>query len=303
MIMKYEIIVIGAGPAGMTAALYAARADRQVLLLEKESFGGQVVFSPKIENYPGFLQMSGNDFADKLIEQVLEQGVTVELDEAVEIRDRETKTVVCASGAEYECGAVIIATGSKHRMLGLEKEESFVGNGISFCAVCDGAFYQGQNVAVIGGGNSALQEAVLLSDLCQKVTIVQNLDYLTGEGKLISLLQGRDNVEYIYGATVEKFLGSDELTGLILDQKGTKVRLDVDGVFVAIGQVPVNDAFAPVAELDARGYVIAGEDCLTKTPGVFVAGDCRTKSIRQITTACGDGAVAAMTACRYLGEQ
>lgn len=287
----------------MTAALYAARADRQVLLLEKESFGGQVVFSPKIENYPGFLQMSGNDFADKLIEQVLEQGVTVELDEAVEIRDGESKTVVCASGAEYACGAVIIATGSKHRMLGLENEESFVGNGISFCAVCDGAFYQGQNVAVIGGGNSALQEAVLLSDLCAKVTIVQNLDYLTGEGKLVSLLSTRDNVDYIYGATVEKFLGDGELTGLILDQKGTKVRLDVDGVFVAIGQVPVNDAFAPVAELDARGYVIAGEDCLTKTPGVFVAGDCRTKNIRQITTACGDGAVAAMTACRYLGEQ
>ena len=287
----------------MTAALYAARADRQVLLLEKESFGGQVVFSPKIENYPGFLQMSGNDFADKLIEQVLEQGVTVELDEAVEIRDGESKTVVCASGAEYACGAVIIATGSKHRMLGLENEESFVGNGISFCAVCDGAFYQGQNVAVIGGGNSALQEAVLLSDLCAKVTIVQNLDYLTGEGKLVSLLSTRDNVDYIYGATVEKFLGDGELTGLILDQKGTKVRLDVDGVFVAIGQVPVNDAFAPVAELDARGYVIAGEDCLTMTPGVFVAGDCRTKAIRQITTACGDGAVAAMTACRYLGEQ
>ena len=287
----------------MTAALYAARADRQVLLLEKESFGGQVVFSPKIENYPGFLQMSGNDFADKLIEQVLEQGVTVELDEAVEIRDGETKTVVCASGAEYACGAVIIATGSKHRMLGLENEESFVGNGISFCAVCDGAFYQGQKVAVIGGGNSALQEAVLLSDLCAKVTIVQNLEYLTGEGKLVSLLSTRDNVDYIYGATVEKFLGDGELTGLILDQKGTKVRLDVDGVFVAIGQVPVNDAFAPVAELDARGYVIAGEDCLTRTPGVFVAGDCRTKAIRQITTACGDGAVAAMTACRYLGEQ
>ena len=287
----------------MTAALYAARADRQVLLLEKESFGGQVVFSPKIENYPGFLQMSGNDFADKLIEQVLEQGVTVELDEAVEIRDGESKTVVCASGAEYACGAVIIATGSKHRMLGLDNEESFVGNGISFCAVCDGAFYQGQNVAVIGGGNSALQEAVLLSDLCAKVTIVQNLDYLTGEGKLVSLLSTRDNVDYIYGATVEKFLGDGELTGLILDQKGTKVRLDVDGVFVAIGQVPVNDAFAPVAELDARGYVIASEDCLTKTPGVFVAGDCRTKNIRQITTACGDGAVAAMTACRYLGEQ
>ena len=301
--MKYDIIVIGAGPAGMTAALYAARADRQVLLLEKESFGGQVVFSPKIENYPGFLQMSGNDFADKLIEQVLEQGVTVELDEAVEIRDGESKTVVCASGAEYACGAVIIATGSKHRMLGLENEESFVGNGISFCAVCDGAFYQGQNVAVIGGGNSALQEAVLLSDLCAKVTIVQNLDYLTGEGKLVSLLSTRDNVDYIYGATVEKFLGDGELTSLILDQKGTKVRLDVDGVFVAIGQVPVNDAFAPVAELDARGYVIAGEDCLTRTPGVFVAGDCRTKNIRQITTACGDGAVAAMTACRYLGEQ
>ena len=299
----YDIVVIGAGPAGMTAALYAARADRDVLLLEKESFGGQVVFSPKIENYPGFLQMSGNDFADKLIEQVLEQGVTVELDEATMIRDGKTKTVVCASGAEYECGAVIIATGSRHRMLGLEGEESFVGNGISFCAVCDGAFYQGQSVAVIGGGNSALQEAVLLSDLCKKVTIVQNLDYLTGEGKLISLLAARDNVEYIYGATVERLLGSDELTGLILDQKGTKIRLDVDGAFVAIGQIPVNQAFSGVAELDARGYIAAGEDCLTKTPGVFVAGDCRTKSIRQITTACGDGAVAAMTACRYLNDQ
>ena len=286
----------------MTAALYAARADRQVLLLEKESFGGQVVFSPKIENYPGFLQMSGNDFADKLIEQVLEQGVTVELDEAVEIRDGATKTVVCASGAEFECGAVIIATGSRHRMLGLENEESFVGNGISFCAVCDGAFYQGQNVAVIGGGNSALQEAVLLSDVCNKVTIVQNLDYLTGEGKLVSLLAKRENVDYIYGATVEKLLGEDELTGLILDRKGTKIRLDVDGVFVAIGQVPVNDAFAPVTDIDQRGYIVSGEDCLTKTPGVFVAGDCRTKSIRQITTACGDGAVAAMTACRYLDE-
>ena len=299
----YDIVVIGAGPAGMTAALYAARADRDVLLLEKESFGGQVVFSPKIENYPGFLQMSGNDFADKLIEQVLEQGVTVELDEATMIRDGKTKTVVCASGAEYECGAVIIATGSKHRMLGLEGEESFVGNGISFCAVCDGAFYQGQSVAVIGGGNSALQEAVLLSDLCKKVTIVQNLEYLTGEGKLISLLAARDNVEYIYGATVERLLGSDELTGLILDQKGTKIRLDVDGAFVAIGQIPVNQAFSGVAELDARGYIAAGEDCLTKTPGVFVAGDCRTKNIRQITTACGDGAVAAMTACRYLNDQ
>ncbi|MBQ7378745.1 MAG: FAD-dependent oxidoreductase [Clostridia bacterium] len=299
----YDIVVIGAGPAGMTAALYAARADRNVLLLEKESFGGQVVFSPKIENYPGFMQMSGNEFADKLVEQVLEQGVTVELDEAVEIRDGKIKTVVCASGAEYECGAVIIATGSHHRMLGLEEEERFIGNGISFCAVCDGAFYQDQTVAVIGGGNSALQEAVLLSDICKKVTIVQNLDYLTGEGKLVSLLAKRENVDYIYGATVEKFLGDDELTGMLLDQKGTKIRLDVDGVFVAIGQVPVNDAFAPVAELDARGYVISGEDCLTKTPGVFVAGDCRTKSIRQITTACGDGATAAMTACRYLNDQ
>jgi len=299
----YDIVVIGAGPAGMTAALYAARADRDVLLLEKESFGGQVVFSPKIENYPGYMQMSGNEFADKLIEQVLEQGVTVELDEAVEIRDGKTKTVVCASGAEYECGAVIIATGSRHRMLGLEDEERFVGNGISFCAVCDGAFYADQTVAVIGGGNSALQEAVLLSDICKKVTIVQNLDFLTGEGKLVSLLAKRDNVDYLYGATVDKFLGDDELTGMIIDQKGIKIRLDVDGVFVAIGQVPVNDAFAPVAALDTRGYIEAGEDCLTKTPGVFVAGDCRTKSIRQITTACGDGAVAAMTACRYLNDQ
>lgn len=179
----YDIIIIGGGPAGLTAALYARRANKSVLVIEKATFGGQITFSPKVENIPGFIQLTGNEFADKLVEQVLEQGADVELCEALEIKDGETKTVVTDSG-EFEGKAVIISTGAKHRMLGLENEHKYVGEGISFCAVCDGAFYKGKTVGVVGGGNSALQEAILLSDLAEKVYVVQDLDFLTGEKKL-----------------------------------------------------------------------------------------------------------------------
>lgn len=296
----YDIIIIGGGPAGLTAALYACRANKKVLVLEKETFGGQITFSPKVENIPGFISLTGNEFAEKLVEQVLEQGADVESCEALEIKDGETKTVVTDDG-EFEGKAVIIATGAKHRMLGIDGEEKYVGEGISFCAVCDGAFYKGKTVAVVGGGNSALQEAILLSDLAEKVYVVQNLDFLTGEKKLSEQLEKLDNVEIITGVTVDSFVGETALEGIVIKHSdGEKTELKIDGLFIAIGLIPQNEIFGNVIELDDRGYAAIGEDCLSKTNGVFVAGDCRTKKIRQVTTAAADGAIAALAACDYV---
>lgn len=297
----YDIVIIGGGPAGLTAALYARRANKSVLVIEKGTFGGQITYSPKVENIPGFLQVTGNEFAEKLVEQVLEQGAEVECAEVTAIRNSETKTVVTDSG-EFEAKAVIIATGAKHRMLGLDREEQFVGEGISFCAVCDGAFYENKTVVVIGGGNSALQEAILLSDLAKKVYVIQNLDYLTGEKKLSAQLMVRDNVEIILGTTVEALRGENTLTGITVKKSadGTVTDIDVDGMFVAIGLIPQNEIFAETIALDDYGYVNADESCVTNAYGIFTAGDCRKKRIRQVATAAADGAVAAMAACDYI---
>ncbi len=298
----YDIIIIGAGPAGLTAALYALRADKTVLVLEKGTFGGQITYSPQIENYPGFAKMSGNEFAEKLIDQVLNQGAEIEMETVTEIRDNgATKTVVTEEG-EHEAKAVIIATGVKHRQIGLPNENELVGEGISYCAVCDGAFFKGQTVAVLGGGNSALQEAVLLSEGCKKVYVVQNLDYFTGEARLVEKLREKDNVEFIMGTVISEIIGEKSLEGLKLVKEADKseTELKVDGLFVAIGLIPNNGAFADIAGLDEWGYIDSDESCLTKTAGVFVAGDCRKKQIRQITTAAADGSVAALAACRYI---
>lgn len=296
----YDIIIIGGGPAGLTAALYACRANKKTLVIEKETFGGQITFSPKVENIPGFISLTGNEFAEKLVEQVLEQGADVESCEVLEIKDGEIKTVVTDDG-EFEGKAVIIATGAKHRMLGVEDEEKYVGEGISFCAVCDGAFYKGKTVAVVGGGNSALQETILLSDLAKKVYVVQNLDFLTGEKKLADQLYKLDNVEVITGVTVESFLGDSELEGIVIkNSAGESRKLSIDGLFIAIGLIPQNDAFKNVVELDDRGYAVIDETCESATKGIFVAGDCRAKKIRQVTTAAADGAIAALAACDYI---
>lgn len=296
----YDIIIIGGGPAGLTAALYACRANKKTLVIEKETFGGQITFSPKVENIPGFISLTGNEFAEKLVEQVLEQGADVESCEVLEIKDGEIKTVVTDDG-EFEGKAVIIATGAKHRMLGVEGEEKYVGEGISFCAVCDGAFYKDKTVAVVGGGNSALQEAILLSDLAKKVYVVQNLDFLTGEKKLADQLYKLENVEVITGVTVESFLGDSELEGIVIkNSAGESRKLSIDGLFIAIGLIPQNDAFKNVVELDDRGYAVIDETCESATKGIFVAGDCRTKKIRQVTTAAADGAIAALAACDYI---
>ena len=299
----YDIIVVGAGPAGLTAAIYARRADKSVLVLEKGMFGGQMTFSPKIENYPGFNQISGNELAEKLVDQAITLGAEIDMQEVTSVRKEENGVfIVTTEEGEFMAHSVIIATGSRHRMLGLDKEEDFVGDGISFCAVCDGAFYAGKTVAVIGGGNSALQEAIMLSDGCEKVYVVQNLEFLTGEEKLAAILRERENVEFILCSVVEEILGDDAFSGIVIrnDWNGERTRLDLDGMFVAIGQVPENEPFKNVVKLSDRGYIVSDEDCLTETEGLFTAGDCRTKKIRQITTACGDGAVAALAACRYL---
>lgn len=298
----YDIIVIGAGPAGLTAALYALRADKSVLVLEKATFGGQITYSPQIENYPGFIRMSGNEFADKLVDQVISQGAEIEMEKVIAVKDgAEYKTVVTEDG-EYQAKAVIIATGVKHRQTGLSNENELVGSGVSYCAVCDGAFFKGQTVAVLGGGNSALQEALLLADGCKKVYVIQNLDTFTGEARLVEKLKERQNVELITGTVITALKGEKTLESVILKKESdaTESELSVDGLFVAIGLVPENDAFSNVAALDKYGYFDSDESCVSHTSGIFVAGDCRSKSTRQITTAVADGSVAALAACRYI---
>lgn len=307
----HDIIIIGAGPAGLTAAIYARRAEKSVLIIEKETFGGQMTFSPKIENYPGMISVSGTELADKMVEQALSMGAEIELDEATGIAYAPDGgfIVKCASG-EHEARAVIIAAGAKHRQLGVPREDDFVGRGISYCAVCDGAFYAGRSVAVIGGGNSALQEALSLSDLCAHVTIVQNLNFLTGEESLRAAVTSRDNVEVIYGATVAGIITDedsddyrgDEFRGLLLNMSadGTERRLSCDGAFVAIGLSPENTPFESVTSLDEAGYIMSDETCYSETSGIFAAGDCRTKGVRQIATAVADGAAAALGAVKFL---
>ena len=298
----YDIIIIGAGPAGLTAAIYARRAGKTVLVLEKETFGGQITFSPKVENYPGFQALSGTELADKMTEQMLALGAEAEPAAVVGIRDAGYTKYVMTDTGEYEAKSVIIATGSRHRRLGLPREEELIGHGVSFCAVCDGSFYAGRTVAVIGGGNTALQEAMLLSEICRHVYIIQNLPRLTGEGQLCEAVAARKNVTILYRSVVEEYIGEPELSGLLVrkTEDDTQARIAVDGVFVAIGQVPENEAFADMVTLDKHGYVVSDEHCLTGKAGIFVAGDCRTKEIRQVTTATADGAVAALAAVRYI---
>ena len=300
----HDIIIVGGGPAGLTAAIYGLRAGKSVLVIEKAGFGGQIAFSPKVENIPGTASISGSEFADQLTEQAMNLGADVELERVTEVIPGEYFTVRTEEGGAYLGKSVILSVGVKHRTLGLPGEEELIGNGISFCAVCDGAFYTGQDVVMIGGGNSAMQEALLLSEVCRKVTIVQNLPFFTGEKKLADALHGKENVEIHFSTLVESYLAeSGSLTGVRVKQENGKVwEIPADGVFLAVGLQPENDAFAPLAQLDDRGYFDTDEFCVTKTAGLFVAGDCRRKQIRQVTTAAADGAVAAMAACRYLEQ-
>ena len=301
----YDIIIVGGGPAGLTAAIYGLRAGKTVLVIEKGGFGGQIAFSPKVENIPGTRLISGAEFADKLTEHAMDLGAEVELEAVTQVEKLENGfRVSTEEGSEY-CGkTVILALGVKHRTLGLPGENELIGHGISFCAVCDGAFYEGQEVAMIGGGNSALQEALLLSEVCTKVTVVQNLADFTGEKKLADALLQKNNVTVHFSTVVVGYESTDgELTGLHLRRdSGEEFDLRVDGAFLAVGLEPRNGAFAHLAKTNAWGYFDSAEDCTTQTPGLFVAGDCRSKRIRQVVTAAGDGAIAAMAACNFLDQ-
>ncbi len=297
----HDIIIIGAGPAGLTAAVYARRAGKSVLILEKSTFGGQVTYSPKIENVPGFVSISGAELADKLVEQALAQGADIEMEKVTAITKTGSGFTVTTEDGVHTASAVIIAAGVKHRLLGLEGEEGFIGNGISFCAVCDGAFYADGTVAVIGGGNSALQEALMLSELCKKVYVVQNLGFLTGEESLQKELAAKPNVEVILNTVVKQLHGGGALSAISVQntESGESASIALDGMFIAIGLEPQNGIYADFVKLD-RGYIVSDEGCRTETAGIYTAGDCRTKQIRQITTATADGATAALAACAYL---
>ena len=300
----YDIIIIGGGPAGLTAATYARRAGKTVLVIEKHTFGGQITWSPKVENYPAIPSVSGTELGDRLMAQAEAQGAEFELDEVISVElDGDVKRVKTDFGGEFEAKALIIAVGAKPRMLGLEREEELVGNGVCFCAVCDGAFYKNRPVAVSGGGNSALQDAVLLSDTCSKVYLIHRRATFRGEAKLVETLRSKDNVEFVLESSVTALHGENELSGITVTNKdGVSRDISVDGLFVAGGHAPDNGVFAQLMELDEAGYAASDESCLTKTRGVFVAGDCRRKAVRQLTTAAADGSAAALAACSYIDK-
>lgn len=298
----YDIIVVGGGPAGLTAALYALRAGKTVLVIEKSTFGGQITWSPKVENYPAIPSVSGTELGDRLMAQAEAQGAEFELDEVVSVEQSgDIMRVKTDFGASFEAKALIIAVGAKPRALGLERETELVGNGVCFCAVCDGAFYKNRPVAVYGGGNSALQDAMLLSETCSKVYLIHRRDSFRGEAKLVEALCKKDNVEFVLESTISALHGDAELTGIaVADKSGASRDIAIDGLFVAIGHAPDNGVFAQLMELDEAGYAASDERCLTKTRGVFVAGDCRRKAVRQLTTAVADGSAAALAACSYI---
>lgn len=300
--MIHDIIIVGAGPAGMTAAIYALRANKKVLILEKENIGGQMSSSPLIENYPGFISISGSELANNLYNQVIELGGEVEIEEVLNIKFEDTKVVTTDMNV-YETKTIILATGSKYRKLGLENEEQFIGNGISFCVACDGAFYKDKTVAVIGGGNSAIINAITLSDICKKVYVIQNLTNLTAEANLIDKLNEKKNVEVICNTTVKSLIGNDELKAIdiLVNSKEVK-RINIDGIFVSIGLIAQNDFIKNQVNLDNLGYIDSSNECNTNITGVFVAGDCRNKKVRQITTAVADGSIAGLNAIAYLNR-
>lgn len=297
--MKYDIIIVGCGPAGMTSAIYALRNGKSVLILEKETIGGQISSSPLIENYPGYTSISGAELSNNLYEQVLSLGGEIELEEVTEIKVGKEKEVI-AGNKTYLCDAIIIATGAKHRLLGLENEIELIGNGIHFCVACDGAFYKDKIVAVIGGGNSAITNALSLSDICKKVYIIQNLDHLTAEKKLINKLNEKENIEIYYNSKVIKINGEDELENIIINKEDKEIELKLEGMFISIGLTPQTDFVKNIIKLNDYNYIESDNNCSTNIKGIFVSGDVRNKKVRQLTTAVNDGTIAALEAIEYI---
>lgn len=300
--MTYDIIIIGCGPAGMTAAIYALRSNKTVLILEKENIGGQISSSPLVENYPGYKKISGAELSNNLYDQVVDLGGVIELEEVVDIKPGKTFEVITES-TKYKGKAVIIATGARYRLLGLPNEIEHIGNGIHFCVACDGAFYKDKDVAVIGGGNSGIINALSLSDICNKVYVIQDMADLTGEKKSSDKLKEKKNVEIFYNSHVKEFVGDDELESITIEQNGKEKNIKIDGVFMSIGLVPQSSFIKEVVNLNKYNYIMSDESCKTNIDGIFVAGDCKDKKIRQLTTAVNDGTIAALSAIDYIDNK
>lgn len=303
MAKQYDIVIVGAGTAGLSAAIYAVRAGKSVIVLEATTHGGQIVNTPEVENYPGIQKISGFEFANNLYEQAKSLGAEVIYEKVIGIEVNGEKKIVHTTKEDYQAKAVILATGAKNRPLGLEHEKEWIGAGISYCATCDGMFYRGKDVAVAGGGNTALEDAIFLTNYCRKVYLIHRRDAFRGEEKLLQTLKEKPNVEFVLNANITRLIGEDGVDGVEVEDKNTHEKriIDVMGLFVAIGQMPENSEFINVVDLDKGGYIEAKEDCKTKTKGIFTAGDCRTKKVRQLATAASDGAIAALAACEYIG--
>ena len=299
----YDIIIVGAGPAGLTAAIYGRRASKKVLVLEAKSYGGQIINTPDIENYPVAAHISGYELATKIYEQAKALGAEIVFEKAVDIVDNGAEKQVITTKNTYSAKAVILATGSENRKLGVDGEDALVGRGISYCATCDGAFYRKKTVAVVGGGNTALEDALYLADIAEKVYLIHRRDSFRGEETTVERLKEKENVEFVLNSTVTKLNAVKRLESIeVTDKCGNVKTIAVNGLFVAVGRIPENENFKKVVGLDEAGYAIAGEDCLTITKGVFVAGDNRVKNVRQLVTATADGAVAATEAVKYINN-
>lgn len=303
--IMYDIIIVGAGTAGLSAAVYGLRAGKSVLILEEKNYGGQITNTPEVENYPGIKHISGFEFATNLYEQAVSLGAVLCYEKVVEIQNGEKQKTVKTEKNEYLGRSVILATGAKNRPLGVEREKELTGFGVSYCATCDGAFFRGKEVAVVGGGNTALEDAAFLADYCEKVYVIHRRKEFRGEKRLSDILARKENVEFVFESNVTALYGGEKLNAIEVSHipDGETRTIPVEGLFVAIGQMPDNDKFSEVVELDKGGYISAGEDCKTQAPGIFAAGDCRTKVVRQLTTAAADGAVSALAACEFLQEE
>ena len=299
-----DIIVIGGGAAGMTAALYAKRSGKTVKIFEKESFGGQIASSPKVENFPSIKEISGLELSNNMFEQIMELGVEFECEDVLEIKQENDCFTVITDYNTYLAKSVIIAAGVKHKTINIPHEEELIGKGVSYCAVCDGAFYKGKDVAVIGDANTALQYTLMLSDICNKVYLCMLFDKFFADQTLVDRLKEKENIIVTKEISLKEFLYKKELTGLKFENTKTsnEVIFNVDACFVAIGQVPNNERYKNLVDLDDKGYILS-TDTTTKTSGIYVAGDCRTKQVRQLTTAVGDGAIAAMNAVNYINKK
>jgi thioredoxin reductase (NADPH) len=297
-----DIIIVGAGTAGLTAAIYARRAGRSVLLFESSAYGGQIINTPDIENYPGMAHVSGFDFATALYQQAMDLGAELKYERVLSVENLPDKKIVHTTEGDYEAKAVILATGAKNRPLGLEREKELVGHGVSYCATCDGMFFRGKDVVVAGGGNTALEDAAFLANYCSRVYLVHRRDAFRGAKETADKLAAMDNVEFVLNSNVTKILGEEKVSGVEVTDKNTgEVRtIPASALFVAVGQMPDNGAFSGLVGLSDGGYIEAGEDCHTKTAGIYTAGDCRTKTVRQLTTAAADGAVAALAASQEM---